>query len=410
MINLNRLFALPAGLSPQLRANFINFYWDIAWWGLYIGATSAFLGIYATRSGATPQEIGLLTALPAMLTLMLALPTGRFLRRVPATRATVLSALSGRVLLLGYVFIPWLVPPGFQVTAILALTVLIAIPNTVIGISFSQFFVEGIPSEWRGMVVGTRFAIMSIISFLTTLVCGQVLERIPFPAGYQVVFFIGFSGAIMTVFQLRQIHPVADPALPPAPPPSAQRRLLPHVDGQGRVYLKVIALMFCFNFTNNMIAPLIPNLLVHTINLSDAMISIGTALSNMLVFLISLQIARLTRRTGNRNATALGAALLAVQSIALALAGSATVYLIAAFIGGLASGVLGTAQYNYQLDFLPQSERPAWLSWNLMLGNAAVLLGALSGPIVAQWFGVPNAILLFGTLRLVVGLAIFKWG
>jgi MFS family permease len=243
------------------------------------------------------------------------------------------------------------------------------------------------------------------------MLSGQILTRLAFPSGYQVVFMIGFVGAILTVYQLIHVKPVADPSFPQLSVVlTPTRGPLPPLDTAGRGYLKVIGLLFLFNMTNNMLAPLIPNLLVHTLNLSDATISIGTATSSMLVFIVSLFIARLTHRTGNRRATALGAALLAVQAVVLALARDATLYLAAAVIGGIAAGILNVAQYNYHLDNVPRAEQSTWLSWNQMLGNSAVLLGALIGPAVAQIDGTPTALVFFGILRLFMGLIILKWG
>ena len=62
------------------------------------------------------------------------------------------------------------------------------------GISFNQFFMEAVPAEWRGLVVGRRNAIMSIVSFAVTLICGQILTHVVFPTGYQIMFLIGFVG------------------------------------------------------------------------------------------------------------------------------------------------------------------------------------------------------------------------
>jgi MFS family permease len=182
------------------------------------------------------------------------------------------------------------------------------------------------------------------------------------------------------------------------------------LDAQSRTYLKVIGLLFWLNFANNMTAPLVPDWLVDHLQLSDATISIGTATATLLVFLVSLGVARLTQRTGNRTATASGAFLLAIGVVVLALATDATLYFVSAVIGGVASGVLGASQYNYPLDHLPQTDRPIWLSYGLLLGNAAVLLGALIGPWVAHQTGIPAALIGFGVLRLLVGVAIWRWG
>ena len=295
--------------------------------------------------------------------------------------------------------------------SILILAVIIAVPSTFVGISFGQFFMEGVPIGWRGTIVGARNAIMSVTSFAVTILSGQILTRLPFPLGYQVVFFIGFIGAVMTSYHIWHVVPITfqRPSEPIAPRPS--RSIVRLKIGPVEIrYLKVIGLLFLFNLTNNMVAPLLPDLLVHKLGLSDATISLGTGLANMLVFSVSLFIARLTRRAGNRRATALGAALLAFHALALALARDASIYLLSAVVGGIASGVLGTAQYNYHLDSVPEEGRATWLSWNYLLGNAAVLLGALAGPAAAHLTGTSTALMGFGVLRFLFGAAIFLWG
>lgn len=399
---------------PALRANFIHLYFDIGWWGFYAGATVAFLNVYAVRVGATPVQIGLLSALPAAISLVISLPTGSLIRNLPAMRVTFWSALVGRAMFLSYVLIPFL-PIEAQVPAILIVAVIFALPNAVVSISFSEFIMEAVPADWRGVVVGARFAIFAIISFFTTLVCGQILSSLAFPANYQVVFAIGFVSGVMTAFHISRVRRVVEPVTGAVAAPGMQtlarrRQLLPRVDADGRRYLRVIWLLFFFNTSNSMVAPLVPEVMVNRLQLSDSVISIGTATSSMLVFLVSLFIARLTRRTGNRNATALGAVVAAGQAVALALANTPLLYLLSAVIGGLGSGLLFTAQYNYHLENVPAQDRTIWLSWNLLLSNTALLIGSLLGPAAAALSGVPLALLLFALLRFGAGLIFWKFG
>jgi MFS family permease len=410
-MSLRRYFSFPPNLSAPLRSNFINFFWDIGWWGLYTGATAAFLTIYAARCGATTEQIGLLTALPALMTLLISLPVGRWIKGVPAQRATIFSAAAQRGLFLVYALLPWLLPTNLQFGAILGVAMIMVIPNAVIGISFTRMFMEAVPAEWRGSVVGTRMAILSVVSFIVTMICGQILTHMSFPAGYQVVFLIGFVGGIMTLNHITRLHTQSRLDGPPVVHANGKiSHFLPVMNEYGRNYIKVVGMLFLFNLTNNMIGPLIPNLLVHKLALSDSMISIGTGLGNILVLIVSLFIARITYRSGNRRATAWGAILLAFQTIFLALAQDAILYLVSVIFAGIASGILNAAQYNYHLENIPPEEQSTWLSWNQMLGNGAVLIGALVGPVLAHSAGAPAALIFFGGLRLAVGLAIWRWG
>lgn len=415
-MTLAKLFGLPTGTAPGLRSNIIHYYFDIGWWGLYAGATAAFLSIYAARIGATPAQIGLLTALPSAISLALSLPFAEIVRRLSAHRATWVAALVSRTLFLLYALLPFFFKAPEQVTAILAIGALMAVPNTLLGISFSQLLMEAVTPDWRGTVVGVRNACFSIITFLVTMISGQILTRMAFPLGYQVVFVIGFIGGIATAYHLYKVRPlkaVNVPAVRTLPAEMPARRLpryLPTIDAAGKHYIRVLGILFLFNITNNMIAPLVPGVLVNTLALSDAWISIGAAANNLIIFVISINIVRLTRRTGNRGATALGSALLAGQALALALAGGPAGYLVSVVAGGLGTGVLITAQFNYHLDNVPENDRSTWLSWSLLMGNSALLLGSLLGPLLAGWTGVLLALGIFAALRLIMSAVIFRWG
>lgn len=407
---------LPTDLPPRLRSNILHYYFDIAWWGLYAGATMAFLTIYAARIGATPTQIGLLSALPSGLALLISLPVGNLVHRLGGHRATVIGALFSRLPLLLYALLPfWLDQPA-QINTILAIGIFLAIPNTIIGIGFPQLMLQAITPEWRGSVVGVRNAFFSILTFLTTMVSGQILTHMAFPAGYQVIFVIGFIGGIATAYHLYKVRPLED-GLSTGSQESllsqTTRRMpgyLPALTEPGRHFLRVLAILFLFNATNNMVAPLIPGVLVNDLRLSDGWISAGTAANSLIVFVVSLSIARLTHRTGNRAATAIGAALLAGQTLALSLATGAGGYLVAVAVGGIGSGILITSQFNYHLDNLPSEDRSTWLSWSLMLSNAALLIGSLIGPLLAGWTDTPTALTVLSLLRIVAAMLFLRLG
>ena len=241
------------------------------------------------------------------------------------------------------------------------------------------------------------------------MISGQILSRMAFPVGYQVVFFIGFVGGIATSYHLYRVRPLAAASVPAPAVEQAARlslRFLPLINAQSRRYLRVIGLLFLVNFTTNMANPLVPGVLVNALKLSDQWISLGTAANSLIIFFVSLFIARLTRRAGNRSSTTIGLALQAAQVILLAVARGPFLYLLSVLIGGIGSGILLTAQYNYHLDNIPDHERSTWLSFNFLLGNAALLLGALAGPALAGWTGAALALIIFGILRLLSGFLI----
>lgn len=397
--------------NARLRSNFKHYYWDIAWWGLYAGTILPFLSVYAVRVGATTAQVGLLTALPAAVSLLLSLPVGRWVRHFSPKRATVVSVIAQRAFLVFLPILPWLLPPHLQIAGILLITAAMAVPGTVTAISFNQLLMDAVPPEYRGVLVGNRIAIFSILTFLVTLLSGVVLNSLAGTSGYQVIFAVGFIGAIMTGVHLSRINP-----LPAAENTSSQAavvqptRMLPVMDDVGRKFIKVLALTFLLNTVNSILVPILPPFAVNMLRLNDQWISLGAAANTFFVFLVSLRVARLTKRVGNRRATALGTLLLVGAALLMALARDAGLYLAAMLVTGIASGVLTTSQFNYVLEHVPAASRTAWFAVLSLAGNAAVLIGSLGGPALAGLISFPVIIAVVGLLRLLVGLALLKWG
>ena len=224
----------------------------------------------------------------------------------------------------------------------------------------------------------------------------------------------GYIGLLILymIYHVTEIE--APPPAPAAPamagPAGRLRALLPVLDGAGKHYLWVALLMFSLNFTGFMTVPLVPDFLVHTLKLGDGIISVGSAVSSLIVFLISLFVARLARRTGNRRASVGGIILISAQFVILSQAHAPGLYLLSMVLGGIANGILASALYNYQLDVLPPADRTVWSSWNSMLGNGAALLGSIAGPAFAALTGTPQALLFLALARLVIGVVIWIWG
>ena len=76
MLAIHRLFRSPQPVPLEYRRNFLHLYLDIAWWGLLNGSVLVFLNIYASRLGASTFQLGLLTASPALVNLLLTFPAG----------------------------------------------------------------------------------------------------------------------------------------------------------------------------------------------------------------------------------------------------------------------------------------------------------------------------------------------
>jgi len=423
-------------VPPELQPRFHHLYWDIAWFGLVAGTTLAFLNVYAARLGATAFQIGMLTAGPALVNLIFTLPAGRWLQARPIGRSVFGAALATRGIYLVYALLPLLLPPAAQVEVLIWATLLFTIPGVALVIGFNALFAAAVPLEWRGYVAGRRNAMLAVVYIVTSLVAGWILQNTPLQVGYTLVFGIGFVGAAMSTYHLSGLRSVTER---PGDEPSRIRQIIgdtaqpggvrggqgvgqrvniaPRVFARGRNLLRpdvihghygwVIFALFSFHLAQFMPVALFPLRWVDQLGFTDMEIAIGTAVFHASVLVSSLQLDRLTRRYGNHLATAVGVALLSTYPLFTAYMPNLFFYAVTSMIGGLAWGLVGGALPNYLLEKVPADDRPAYLAWYNLALNAAIFLGALLGPLVANWFNLQIALVLAFVFRF--GSALFIW-
>src|SRR5215216_1253712 len=204
---LARLFRQTA-VPKEYHANFLHLYMDVAWFGILSGSIANFLNIYATRIGATGFQIGLIGAMAAVVTLFLAIPTGRWLQTQNTGKAIFWSSVYYRIGFVAFIFLPMLSNQMGQIWAIIIITFLMAIPLTPLGVGFNALFAEAVPLEYRAHVAAIRNVTLSVTYMATSLMSGYILENMDFPLGYQIVFGIGAIGAAISSLHLFFIRPL----------------------------------------------------------------------------------------------------------------------------------------------------------------------------------------------------------
>lgn len=416
---LNKLFRQTA-VPPEYRANFLHLYLDIGWYGVLSGSAINFLNIYAVRLGATALQIGLIGAMSAVVSLLLAIPAGRWLQTRNTNRAIFWTSVIYRIGFLAFIFLPWFLDASAQVVAIIVLTFLMAIPLTPLGVGFNALFAEAVPERYRAHVAGIRNIMLSVMFMVTSVVSGAILENVEFPVGYQIVFGIGAFGAAMSSFHLYFIRPLQtdSSALPSAPKPDSLRAALSprnvlatlRLDIWNTKFRKVLLALGGFHLAQYLALPLFPLYFVNYLNLNDDHIGIGTALFYLAVLLGSTQLGKFVQRLGNKNVTGWGVVGLAVYPFLLAYSSQVWQYYGISLFGGLVFAFVNGAFANYMLEHIPASDRPSHLAWYNVALNAAILTGSLGGPAIAGILGLVPALLLTAFLRLLAGIFILKWG
>lgn len=416
-MNLKKIFSYSA-VSSQARANFINLYFDIGWFGVLSGSTMNFLNVYATRIGATGFQIGLLGSVAAIVSLIFALPAGRLLGNRPTGKVVFWTAVMYRIGFLLIIPITWFLGEKIQIWSLIATNLLMGIPLVFVSVGFSNLFAESVPADWRAHVAGIRNATLAIMFMLTSLLSGYLLDSIVFPLNYQIVFFIGFLGAAMSTYHIFFIKPIQNntPLNIPRQKTGDQTNnkqkwfTLIRFDIWKSPFRSTLLVMMFFHITQYLAVPVFPLYFIRALNLSDNNIGIGTALFYLTVLLVSTRLNFLVKRIGHKNVTGWGVIGLAMYPCLLALSTTVWQYYGVSIIGGLAWGLVGGANINYILEKCPPEDRPSHLAWYNIVLNASVLIGSLLGPVIAENIGLSIALIIYGIGRGIAGFAILKWG
>ena len=420
MFSIRRFFNNQA-IPQEYQRNFIHLYFDIAWFGILSGSAISFLNVFTARLGASGFQIGLLGAMPAVVSLFLSLPAGNWLQKRPIGKTVFWTAVFSRIGYILWIPLPWLLGNQGQIWALIVITLAMGIPMSGLGIGFNALFAAAVPVEWRASVVGIRNMLQSVTFIISSLGAGYILNHLRFPIGYQVVFGIGFLSAAMSTLHLYFVQPGKEHTISPvvasklASNSKVKNRRFDwytrlRLDIWHTPYRKILLVLLEFHLSQYLAVPLFALYTVNELQLTDANIGLGTALFYLTVLLGSTQLSRLAHRVGHQKLTGWGVAGLSIYPIAMALSHNAFHYYLLSILGGFAWALVGGAYANYLLEQIPEDDRPSHLAWYNIILNAAVLFGSLAGPFLAGYIGIGVALVVYGLLRLLAGIAILKWG
>lgn len=425
-----------ASLYAQHDKNLRHLYWDVFWWGILAGSTLAFLNVYAARLGASSFQIGLLTAGPAVINLFFSLPVGRWLENRPLIRATVISSIVFRLGYLILIPLPLLADIPWQLKIIIISTLLASIPGTVLAIGFNAMFAEVVPTDLRSAAVGRRNALVALSLVAASLACGQILDRIIFPLNYQIVFSIGFIGSALSSYHLAQLRSVSEnqpirlwrPLLDFARPgmyrfsdalrnPTGLRFLtragkkpLLNLALLRSPYGVFVGALLVFYTCQYLAIPLFPLMLVNELVLSDAVISLGSAIFYLAMLASSLWLKAVVDRFGNRNVMLAGTFLYGSYPLLLALAADQTLYLAASVSGGIIWGMTNGSMVNRLMERVGTQDVPSGMAIHNLAMNIGILAGSVIGPLLGDTFGLRTALFSSAGLRVLASLLLARWG
>jgi MFS family permease len=390
------------------KRNFRNVQIDAI--GVSISNVAApFLPVFLTRLGASNFQVGLLSTMPGVTGLVLAIIVGRFLQTrrnvVPwfsLSRLMVIScyALTGLLTLL--------LPQKIIVNSTLAIWAFATLPQVALAVAFSVVMNAVAGPEGRYALLSRRWAIFGLTTVIGTFLITRVIDLVPFPTNYAFMFLgLSLGGLISFYFSNR----IRIPDQPPAPlsksssPAETARNYVRLLRGapaftsfvsKRLVYLSGIALS----------APLFPLYFVRVVGATDKNIgTISMTISLVMLFGYFLW-TRISRRRGSRIvmlATTFGVMLYPALT-----AFTHRVELIFVYAGlyGLFQAGLDLVFFDELMKTVPAEYSATFVSLAQSLQYLSAILAPLVGTWLADTIGLSGGLLVSTGLRL-LGFLLF---
>jgi hypothetical protein len=400
--------AAPPNVTPIQRDNFIKVQID----GVGIGLASAaapFLPVFLTRLGATNFQVGLLTAMPALTGLFLAIAVGNFLQ----SRRQVVPwySLMRLMVVMSYALtgiVPFIVPHEQAVPAVLFIWAAATLPQTFVNVAFSVVMNAVAGPKGRYDLMSRRWTILGLTTSITVALVGQALDRINFPLNYQVVFMgLSLGGLLSYAFSSRI-------DLPDAAPPKRQSGL--SVSQRFKNYVSLIlgekafvsftAKRFVYLSAAALGAPLFPLYFVRTLQASDAWIGAISTAQTAIVLIGYPFWSQQWRRRGAHFVllwTTLG---LTLYPALTALTNRVELVVVYATLSGLFQAGLDLVFFDELMKSVPPEYSATFVSLAQSLQYVSTVASPLVGTLLADHIGIGGGLLVSAALRL-IGFALF---
>ena len=398
-----RWSAAPIEAPPLQRRNFINVQID----GIGVGLASAaapFLPVFLVRLGATNFQVGLLTTMPAITGLLLAIAVGRFLQR---QRNVVPWYGRVRVFrIMAYTFtglVTLVVPSEHAVLVVLAIWAAATLPQTMVAISFTVVM-NGVAGEnGRYELMSRRWSVLGITTAVTVLLIGQVLARVGFPANYQLVFILLSAGGLISLyFSSHLVLPDREP-----PPPSARQPILAQLRSAIQnvrmqpAFIAFTTRRFVFMSGIALAAPIFPLYLVREAHANEAAIGlISTAQTFTLVIGYWLW-AGVSRARGSRLALLSATLGLSIYPALVATTLQVEVIVLLAALSGIFQAGLNLVFFDELMKTVPPDQTALFVSIAQSLEYMSAIAAPLIGTFLADYIGLGGALLASAALRVV---------
>jgi predicted MFS family arabinose efflux permease len=370
-----------------------------------------FLPVFLTRLGASNFQVGLLSSMPGMTGLVLAIMVGRFLQ----TRRNIVPwySLSRLMVILCYALTGILtisISEKFVIIATLAIWAFATIPQTALSVAFSVVMNAVAGPEGRYALLSRRWAIFGLTGVAGTFIVTRLIDLLSFPLNYAIMFSVLSLGGFFSYYFSRKIY-LPDKTPPPLPTSGSPRQNLSNymtLLRENPAFLSFSTKRFVYFSALVLSQPIMPLFLVHEVHATDA--QIGTVnMTLTLIMLIGYFLWPWVSRRRNGRFVLLATTFGMTFYPALSAAAPQINWIIVfAGIAGLFQAGLDLVFFDELMKTVPADYSAMFVSLSQSMQYLSMIIAPLLGTWLADFIGLGGALWLSAGLRLLGFLLFLK--
>lgn len=376
---------------------------EIIWAGIATGMVS-FNAPFILRLGGNDSLIGIMPALVALLTIILTIPSARFLESRRNRKPWIMGSLTaGRCAYLFIALIPWLIPTQLQAVSIVALVVLQAVPIAFFNAGFLSLIGDICPPDKRSGFLSTRTFLLAISVAISAFLSGLWLKAAPFPINYQVLNLLGFLAAQYSTWLVTKVK-FPDYAVKPAP--AALPRLQINFGALREAYrankafanLNLAILVGWLGIWGAV--PLLTLYFINTLQFDEAWLGLNSTLWQIGTMIGALFWPRVIDKKGNRWVLLRTLMLYWSYPLLLVLFPLPAPILAIGFAFTLLDPAINVTLFSVLLNVIPEERRSTYMAAHISLMNVGAMVAPLAAVGLSGIIGVPAALVLCSVIRL----------
>lgn len=368
-----------ANFYKDIEHNYRVVLWEGSTYSVMAGLTGSFLGVLALKMGASPFQLSLLTALPNLINVLFMVPIAGFIESRTKKLNYCVSGIFGHRI--GYFFLGLAAFLGLSPNYILIVLTAMTIPAVLAGLSYTDIVAVSFPPRERGKVFGAKNALVGLLTFVSTMAAGYLLDKISYPYNYFFVFSAAsFFGLINTYTMSRFKEPEQEMVITQKerePYFLRLKKIFAH-ETLGSQFKRFLVTVFLVHVGFNIPAAIWTIFYVDEMHMTQFQIGNLTAIVNACMVLFSFFWARKIQKSGDKIAFAIS--LFGICGVALwaSFARSVLSLYTLQVLGGFSMSAYNIAYFNILIASSDEQYRPtAVATFHVLLGITGVLFPSI---------------------------------